>query len=142
MSDRSGLLPVRLLLIALMIVLSLNASTVSGDDDPETPWPFEERCIAEPTLPPEDWTYSGTLLMAGYAGIHAMQADWDTSRVEAFFYADRLGKPLLGGQLSPDGRWYAVPIGEVFTTETSNELWTTNGLRLYSTADDTELNFR
>lgn len=116
-------------------------SSVQADADSETPWPIEERCVSNPTKPPDRWTYSGTLLMSGYAGIHAMQADWETPRVTAFFHAGALGKPHEGGQLSADGRWYAVPVGETWMEPSFNQYWLTNGLRIYSTVDDTELNF-
>jgi hypothetical protein len=79
--------------------------------------------------------------MSGYAGIHAMQADWESSRIVAFFSSDALGEPIDGGQLSPDGKWYASPIGDTFVGTSLNQYWTTNGLRLYSTVDDTELTF-
>lgn len=112
-----------------------------ADDDPETPFPIEERCVAEPIQPSDDWSYSGTLLMSGYAGIHAMQTDWATPHVEAFFYSDDLGDPIDGGQVSPDGRWYAIPIGTIETEPSLNQFWITDGLRVYSLTDDTELNF-
>lgn len=126
-------------IIATLFFCMMPIIVAYADDDPETPFPIEERCVAEPIQPPDDWSYSGTLLMSGYAGIHAMQADWDTPRVEAFFYSDDLGDPIDGGQLSPDGRWYAVPIGEAFTEVTNTRYWFTRGIRLYSTVDSFEL---
>lgn len=128
-------------LICVLVLLSLSASVVLADNDVETPWPVEERCVSEPTLPPDDWTFNGTLLMSGYAGIHALQSGWETPRVEAFFYADDLGKPIEGGQISPDGKWYAAPVGEVFTEITYTQYWKTDSLRIYSTSDDVELKF-
>lgn len=79
--------------------------------------------------------------MSGYAGIHAMQADWETPHVVAFFHADHLGYPIEGGQLSPDAMWYAVPVGERFTEVSFNVYWFARGLRIYSSIDDTELSF-
>lgn len=128
-------------LVYALILLLLAANVVFADDDPTTPWPIDERCIGYPIQPPDGWTYPGTLLMSGYAGIHAMQADWETPRVVAFFDSGELGEPLEGGQLSPDGSWYAVPIGETWVEPSLNQYWLTNGLRIYSTVDDTVLNF-
>lgn len=130
---------IRLLIAMILTVLIVNS--VFADDDPMTPWPIEEQCISQPTQPPDDWTYSGTLLMAGYAGIHAMRADWDTPRIEAFFSTDALGYPLEGGQLSPDSRWYAVPVGTVTVEPSFNQFWHTNALRIYSLVDDRVLDF-
>lgn len=128
-------------LIFVLVMLVLATSLVQADDDPETPWPIEERCAPAPTQPPAGWMLEGMLLMSGYGGIHAIQANWETPRIVASFYASRLGIPINGGQLSPDGRWYAVPIGEIFTEISYNQYWFTEGLRVYSTFDDTELNF-
>lgn len=130
---------------AALAAILLSASTLVGfaqpevaDDDPLTPWPVEERCIPEPQPPAEDWTYPGMILMSGYAGIHGMQADWETPRVVAFFRADEVGdRPISGGQLSPDGQWYATPIGEIFA-ENFNNYWFVRGLIVYSTSGDGE----
>ncbi len=123
------------------IAVLLFAIPLFADDDPQTPYPIEERCVEAPTLALDDFTYSGRLLMTGYAGIHAMRADWETPRVEAFFNENELGVPIDGGQLSPDGRWYAVPIGEIEIEVSLNQFWVTNGLRVYSTIDDEEISF-
>lgn len=119
-----------------LLLITFTLVQVSADDDPLTPWPIEEHCINEPIQPPKDWSYSGTLLMTGYAGIHAVQSDWETPRIEAFFSTDALGYPLEGGQLSPDGQWYAVPIGTVTTSRSLNRYWQTEALRVYSLVDD------
>ena len=128
-------------LVLILVLMLIATSSVNADDDPETPWIIEERCVPAPTQPSADWTYSGTLLMSGYAGIHAMHADWETPRITAFFSAGELGEPHEGGQLSPDGRWYAAPVGETWVEPSLNQYWETNGLRIYSTVDDQEFNF-
>jgi hypothetical protein len=128
--------------ILFILVFSISTHTAIADSDPLTTWPIEERCIAEPALPPDDWSYPGTILMSGYAGIHGVQADWETPRVVVFLRRDENGdEPLIGGQLSPDGRWYAVPYGENFTEVSYNEYFFVHSLRLYSTSDDAILSF-
>lgn len=129
------------LLLALFFTF-INPFYVDAQDDSETPFPIDQRCVLEPIQPSDDWTYEGTLLMSGYAGIHAMQADWETPRITAFFSAGEFGEPHAGGQLSPDARWYAVPTGETWVEPSFNQYWMTYGLRLYSTVDNTELNFK
>ena len=71
------------------IAVLLFAIPLFADDDPQTPYPVEERCVEPPIQAPADFSYSGRLLMTGYAGIHAMRADWETPRVEAFFNENR-----------------------------------------------------
>ena len=129
------------ILICAFFLINTMASSVSADNDPEIPWPVEDHCVSAPILPPESWSYSGTLLMSGYAGIHAMQWDWETPRIVAYFRADDLGEPISGGQISPNGYWYVAPIGEIFTERSYNRYWFTRGLRVYSTFDDTQINF-
>lgn len=122
--------------VALCLVM-FTRMTSAQNDAPDT-FPVEQRCISEPTQPPDGWTYPGMILMSGYAGIHAMQADWDTPRVVASFSWDQNGnQPVDGGQLSPDEDWYAAPIGKVVTDgNTYNKFWFEHGLRVYSLNGD------
>lgn len=80
-----------------------------ADDDPETPWPIEERCVGEPIEPPDDWTFEGTIIAEGPFGIHGISFQGDTPYVLAFQdeWIDTGGY----GSLSPGGRWYAIPEG-------------------------------
>ncbi len=105
-----------ILLISLVSLLLLGAPVLHAQDATDTPdagWPVEERCVGAPTKPPKGWSYDGTILMTGYAGIHGVNAKWDTPRV----LAKLSDKDVWGGALSPDGKWYASPYGERFTTE-------------------------
>lgn len=129
-------------IIFLFALILIAVTTVFADDDPQTPFPVEEQCVVDVSPASDDWTYSGTLLMSGYAGIHAMQSDWDTPRVVASFYRDDVGEPLNGGQLSPDMNWYGVPLGRIEVERSLNRFWLNNGLRVYSLADDTVYQFR
>ncbi len=123
------------LLTALCLLLLVRV--VSAQDEATDAFPIEVRCIGAPTLPPDDWTYPGMILMSGYAGIHAMQADWETPHVIAFFSQDEKNyAPLPGGQLSPDAQWYAMPMGETYQEVSHNIYFFIQGLRLYSLAGD------
>lgn len=82
----------RVLLIILVFMVPV---TAFADDDPETPWPIEERCLPDPVLPESNWAFDGEILMAGWAGIHAVSADFDTPYVIHWGY----------GAISPDGQW-------------------------------------
>ncbi|MEO8397347.1 MAG: hypothetical protein ABI700_30400 [Chloroflexota bacterium] len=124
MLKRSGLW---LAICMLMFVHVASAQT----ETPDT-FPLVVKCLGTPTLPPKGWTYPGMILMSGYAGIHAVQADWDTPHVVAQFTIDQQGNvPINGGQLSPDGNWYATPIGEIYYEETFNDFWIVRGLKIY-----------
>jgi hypothetical protein len=124
-------------LACLWVVFSL-VPTHASDEIPAF-WPIEQRCIPDPVGAPHGWSYPGTILMSGSSGIHAIQADWETSRVVAFFRQNENGdKPIDGGQLSPDTLWYAAPMGETFTEASFNTYWSVKSLRLYSTSGDGE----
>lgn len=125
----------RLGICAALCLLAFTNAISAQPDEPDT-FPIEQRCIDAPTQPPDDWTYPGMILMSGYAGIHAMQADWETPRVVAQFTSDSDGNFVIdGGQLSPDENWYATPIGEVTSEASFNNYWYVHGLRLYNLFD-------
>ncbi len=124
-----------LLLIIPLVLISFTATEITAGN-----WQFEQRCIPEPVAPPDSWSYPGTLLMMGYAGIHGMQADWDTPHVMVFFRRDRDGDvPIDGGQLSPDGLWYATPIGEIYQEVSFNVYFFAEKVRVYSTTGDNQI---
>jgi hypothetical protein len=98
--------------IFFYLLIVSGTTTHAQDDGILGGWPIEERCIGEPTTPPPEWTFDGTILMKGYWGLHAYQQDWDTPHVVAF-----VGGYLFGeAGLSPDKRWFAVPEGYRITT--------------------------
>jgi WD40 repeat protein len=100
----------RILLFSLLV---LTFSTTAAQDDDTSGWPVEQRCVGAPTTPPEGWTFEGTILMTGYAGIHAIQADWETPHIATFIRPDQTRMGLPPG-LSPDKRWLATFEGRTF----------------------------
>ena len=122
-------------LLAVCLVMCINVASAQTET-PDT-FPVELLPISKPTAPPKGWTYPGMILMSGYAGIHAMQADWDAPRVVGRFTFDEQGNvPIDGGQISPDENWYAAPIGEVYHEETFNNFWIVRGLKIYNLSGD------
>jgi hypothetical protein len=120
-------------LLIILCLLLLWVRIVSAQDT----FPVEQRCIDAPTAPPDGWTYPGTILMSGYAGIHAMQADWETPRVVASIPQGSTGGVAVdGGQISPDQNWYAVPIGDVTITPSLNQIWEVRSVWVYSLLGD------
>lgn len=130
------------LLVAIFLVL-ISASTLFAQDENQY-FPIVENCIPEPVLPPDDWTYDGTIMMDGYAGIHGMNAEWDTPRVLMFdTYAPNGDSPVYGTELSPDGKWLAVPMGETWTEPSFNQYTNVRGVRVYPTDGSLEyIDFR
>lgn len=77
-------------------------------------WPVVEHCLPEVTAPSVDteWTFPGAILLHGWAGIHAVQADWDTPHIAAFINPDaRYLQPAL---FSPDQQWVASWTGRQY----------------------------
>jgi hypothetical protein len=97
----------RITLIFCLLLLTFTlAHAQESTPEPTDGWTIEQRCVTEPTTPPDDWFFDGTILMTGYQGIHAVNANFETPFVIAPW-------GIAGGALSPDGRWYAMPNGDV-----------------------------
>jgi hypothetical protein len=114
--------------LILTCITLLAFPTTAAQDDDTSGWPVAQRCVGEPTAPPAGWTFEGTILMTGYAGIHAVQADWETPRVVVFLNRDwgESDSDLPGGALSPNGRWYASPYGSRVMERSYNVVTTLN----------------
>lgn len=118
----------------LILFLCGMTSFVSLTQDESDYFPIVENCIPEPTLPPDDWSYAGTIMMSGYAGVHGMNAEWDTPRVLVFeSVASNGDSMLIGGSLSPNGQWYAMPMGEFFVEVSFNHYNFVRSVRVYKT---------
>lgn len=118
------------LLCLLMIGVPVYAQEATAE--PDTNWQVIEQCVGEPTQPPEGWSYDGTILMTGYAGIHGVNAAWDTPHV----LTQLSDSDVWGGAVSPDGKWYVSPYGQVEITSSNNVITTTNEIRIYSLTDN------
>ncbi|MDX2141689.1 MAG: hypothetical protein SF123_26615 [Chloroflexota bacterium] len=82
------------MLFASALIL-FTTGTTSADDERITTWTIQERCLNTPTVPDENWTFDGEIMMSGWGGIHAISADYNTP------YVVHWGR----GVLSPDGQW-------------------------------------
>lgn len=97
--------------LPLILLLGLLIFPTSAQDTDQTAegWPVVERCIGEAVTPPDDWSFDGTIITTGWAGIHGINAAWDTPYILAF---RNQWLPGFGrGTVSPDGRWFVVPQG-------------------------------
>ncbi|MEO8609344.1 MAG: hypothetical protein ABI690_15740 [Chloroflexota bacterium] len=101
--------------IPLLLCLIITFSPAVAQDNKNSGWPVEERCVGEPTKPPAGWTFPGAILMTGHYGIHAVSADVPTPYVVAFIpTVPRYGAERINSVLSPDQRWLATTNATVF----------------------------
>jgi hypothetical protein len=120
-------------LIPLLLCLILAFSPTVAQDSENTGWPVEERCLGEPTPPPDDWTFPGAILLTGHYGIHAVSVDFPTPYVVAFVpTTPQRDAETLRGTLSPDQRWYAAAEASVFYGGISAEV-SVYKITIYST---------
>lgn len=93
-------------LIPILFALLIAAPLAAQDDLSDPGWPLQERCIGDPTPPPEGWAYTGTIFVQDNDGIRALNPSAKTPYV-ILFDSDFIS----AASLSPDGSWYAVPSG-------------------------------
>lgn len=119
-----------------LLVLLISPSLTAAQTDDDSGWPVIERCVGEPTTPSEDWRFEGTILMTGYAGIHGVNAEWETPHIVARQEWYGINVNLPGAALSSNGRWYATPWGDIVLTETYNVIYEPREIRVYDTSDE------
>lgn len=92
--------------IPILFALFSIAPLAAQDTPSQTGWPIEQHCVGDPTSPPADWTYDGTIFVQGQQGIRALDDYYKTP------YFTLFESPFIyAAALSPDGKWYAVPAG-------------------------------
>jgi hypothetical protein len=94
----------RALPLLLLGFLSLRLFAQEATEEASQGWPIVERCVGEPTTPPADWSFEGTILATGWAGIHGINAGWETARVLAF--QDSHNDNFISESISPNGLWH------------------------------------
>jgi WD40 repeat protein len=93
-------------LISIILLLCIAAPMVAQDTAPYIGWPIEQHCVGDPTPPPDDWTYDGTIFVQGTQGIRALNDYYQTP-----YFALFESPFIYAASLSPNGQWYAVPAG-------------------------------
>jgi hypothetical protein len=101
-------------LFSIILLFVSLAHAQESTPEPDDGWTIEQRCIGEPTTPPDDWTFDGTILTLDETGVHGIRSDWETPHVLAFTDTEN-GNYLMGHSysLSPDMRWMAEAKGHV-----------------------------
>jgi hypothetical protein len=99
----------RITLICCLLLLTFTlVHAQESTPEPADGWTIEQRCVAEPTTPPDDWSFDGTIFTRGTDNnIRGLHADLDSPYIIAFSGSDF----TTAGAFSPDGRWFAVPSG-------------------------------
>jgi|GEM_PF-4421578 len=116
-------------LFILLFIVPNNTSETRLQLDMQ-PWPLVQQCVDEPTTPPDDWTFTGTILLQGWAGLHTLRAEYSVPHIAHFI---RWGDLAPGGTgiLSPDNHWFAVVEGKAALTQTQ-------AIVVYSTGNSEE----
>jgi hypothetical protein len=101
--------------IILFLLLATFISQAQ-DENATQGWDIIERCVSEATEPPDDWTYDGTILATGWAGIHGINAAWETPSVLHFETTPTRGDYYgVSSSIAPNGLWYAELYVSVLT---------------------------
>jgi hypothetical protein len=128
--------------LSIFFCLLFALSPVAAQETADSGWPIEERCLGEPTPPPDDWTFPGTILMTGHYGIHAVSADFDKPYLVAFIYPNTLygikSESHYKSAFSPNKQWLVQIEGNYTDTTPEYSLYGTatyfvTGVRVYST---------
>lgn len=127
---------IRLSLI-LLCFFGFTGIYAAQDEVDTEEWEVVERCLGDlpyPTIPQNQWNFDGIIFSENYEGIRAIRTDFDTS----YFIALRSIYTFpFAGQFSPDGRWFAYPIGHlVYGSWYTNTTYFVNALRVVSTDPD------
>jgi hypothetical protein len=103
--------PIAKLFIACLFLLfstpAFSQETTPGAEG----WQVVERCVGElpyPAIPQSEWDFEGVIFSENQDGVRAIRTDVETSYFVALEGDDSF--PSVGG-FSPDGRWFAYPIG-------------------------------
>jgi hypothetical protein len=123
---------IRLQIFISVSLLLFSSFNTSAQD--EMGWPVEQRCLGEPTAPPEGWTFEGTIFTQNYEGIRGVN-----SRIKTPYFIIFDDGFAYGASASPDGRWYTVPAGRVTNATMVDYCFIVEEIRVYSTDGRREL---
>jgi WD40 repeat protein len=94
--------------LLLLVLLLLPFGVAAQEED----WPVIERCIGEfnyPSVPPSRWDFEGIIVSTNHEGVRAIKS----TEPQQYFIALESGNSFPeAGTFSPDGRWFAWPVGE------------------------------
>ncbi|MBW4436670.1 MAG: PD40 domain-containing protein [Pleurocapsa minor GSE-CHR-MK-17-07R] len=88
-------------------------SAWAQNTNPAAGWPVSESCLGPlpyPTIPQTQWDFEGAIFNANSEGVRAIRADVSTSYFLALEGSNVFAE---AGGFSPDGRYFAYPIGSM-----------------------------
>lgn len=124
----------------LVLVLLLFSSTFALAQDTDAGWDIKQQCVTNETIPPDNWSFDGTILLEGHFGIHAINANFDTPYVVSFI---DWSESLSVIDLSPDKKWGVRSVGKFVNTTTENNAYVVGfldiiGLEIFSLENPNE----
>lgn len=126
----------RLFLSIVFMSLIFGQSTFAQETtaDSVEGWEIVERCVGEPITAPDDWTFDGTILATGWAGIHGINADWEVPHVQMFH-----DNWSIFTELSPDDQWLVTTTAvEQVCPNCFGRTWDISEVRVLSTLNSEE----
>ena len=123
-----------LILFALITTIAIH-HTHAQETTPE-PYPIVERCLTDLREPPDEWTFEGTIVTYRLRdGVHGFRSDFPTRYYIAF---DSQSEFASSGSFSPDGQWFAIPVGRLLSYGMVNSVYRATGIKVVSTIPSTE----
>jgi roadblock/LC7 domain-containing protein len=132
----------RVLLVGIAILAMIALFSTSLDviaQAEETGWPIVESCMSDlsyPILPRSKWDFEGVIFSSNSEGIRAIRSDFDTSY---FVALDSDTSFAFEGTFSPDGKWFAYPLGTTEYATMISDLIAVRSIQIVST-DPAQLN--
>jgi hypothetical protein len=116
-----------LILIALFLTITPAVALQSTSNDG---WPVEQHCINVQSQPPDGWTLGGKIFFLGnYGRVREMQSNLDT----VDFIPHDENSFTFAASVSPDGKWLAVPTGDVEPISDIDDAYTFSEINIYDT---------
>lgn len=118
--------------IVFLLVGAFSFSNAVLAQDNTDEWDIIERCLElnYPTIPQERWDFEGVIISRNQYGLHAIRTDFNTSYYIAL---DSETSFTSIGDFSPDGRWFAYPLGYRFSWTWTSTYYRIDRLRVIST---------
>jgi WD40 repeat protein len=111
------------LFLTITPVLALQATNYDS-------WPVEQHCLKVQSQPPTGWTLSGKILFVGdYGVVREMQSDLHTID----FIPHDKNSFTFAASVSPDGKWLAVPRGDMEPISDIDDSYTFSDINIYDT---------
>ena len=96
---------------AALAVLTYLIPSALAQDQGESGWEVIETCtegLTYPVLPRSQWDFEGVIFSENRDGVRAIRTDVNTSYFVALDSAETFSSV---GAFSPDGKWFAYPVG-------------------------------